>query len=81
MSCDSKQTIGGYEMNNNLRVILAKQRKTVADAHHATGLSKATVTNIYYERANNPELQTLLKIAEYLDVSIDELLGTAAKVE
>lgn len=64
-------------MNNDLRVILATQRKTVADVHEATGLSKATITAIYYERANNPELKTLMKIADYLDVSIDELLGTA----
>lgn len=64
-------------MNNDLRIILATQRKTVADVHEATGLSKATITAIYYERANNPELKTLMKIADYLDVSIDELLGTA----
>lgn len=62
-------------MKNNLRVILAKQRKTVADVHRATGLSKATITAIYYERANNPELKTLMKIANYLDVTMDELLG------
>lgn len=64
-------------MNNDLRIILATQRKTVADVHEATGLSKATITAIYYERANNPELKTLMKIADYLNVSIDELLGTA----
>lgn len=64
-------------MNNDLRIILATQRKTVADVHEATGLSKATITAIYYERANNPELKTLMKIADYLEVSIDELLGTA----
>lgn len=64
-------------MDNNLRIILATQRKTVADVHEATGLSKATITAIYYERAKNPELKTLMKIADYLNVSIDELLGTA----
>lgn len=68
-------------MDNNLRVILAKERKTVADVHDATGISKTTLTNLFYERSNNPEIQTLLKIAEYLGVSIDELLGTTAKAE
>lgn len=66
-------------MKNDLRIILATQRKTVADVHDATGISKTTITNLFYERANNPEIQTLLKIAEYLDVSIDELLGSTAK--
>jgi len=62
---------------NNLRIILATQRKTIADVKKATGLSRPTITAIYYERANNPELKTLMKIADYLEVSIDELLGTA----
>lgn len=63
-------------MKNDLRVILAEQRKTVADVHEATGLAKATITSIYYERNTNPELKTMLKIANYLNVSIDKLLGT-----
>lgn len=62
-------------MKNNLRVILATQRKTVAEVHEATGLSKYTLTQLFYERTKNPELQTLLKIANYLNVTVDELLG------
>ena len=62
-------------MKNDFRVILAMRRKTVADVHEATGLSKTTLTNIYYERSKNPEVQTLLRIANYLEVTLDELLG------
>lgn len=61
-------------MKNNLRVILAKQRKKVSDIHNATGISKTTLTALYYERTKNPDTQTILKIAEYLDVTLDELL-------
>jgi putative transcriptional regulator len=61
-------------MKNNLRVLLAKQRKKVSDVHEATGISKSTLTALYYERTKNPETETLLKIANYLGVSIDELL-------
>lgn len=61
-------------MENNLRVILAKQRKKVSDIHNATGISKTTLTALYYERTKNPDTQTILKIAEYLDVTLDELL-------
>ena len=61
-------------MKNNLRIILAKQRKKVSDVHEATGISKTTLTSLYYERTKNPETETLLKIANYLGVSIDELL-------
>ena len=61
-------------MNNNFRVILAKQRKKVSDVHKATGMSKSALISLYYERTKRPDIETLLKIANYLGVSIDELL-------
>lgn len=63
-------------MKNNFRVILAKQRKKVVDVYEATGVSKTALTNLYYERTKNPEIETLLKIADYLGVTLDELLKT-----
>lgn len=61
-------------MKNNMRVILAKKRLKVADVARETGLSKSTLTALYYERTKSPDIETLLKIANYLGVSIDELL-------
>ena len=61
-------------MKNNLRVLLAKKRKKVIDVYKATGISKTTLTSLYYERTKNPEAETLLKIADYLGVTINELL-------
>lgn len=61
-------------MENNLRIILAKQRKKISDLHEDTGVSKTTLTSLYYERTKNPEVETLLKIANALNVTLDELL-------
>ncbi|HEL0015606.1 helix-turn-helix domain-containing protein [Streptococcus equi] len=61
-------------MKNNLRIILAKQRKKISDLHEDTGISKTTLTSLYYERTKNPESETLLKVANSLGVTIDELL-------
>ncbi|QZT27681.1 helix-turn-helix transcriptional regulator [Streptococcus dysgalactiae] len=61
-------------MKNNMRVLLAKQRKKVSDVAKATGIAKSTLTALYYERTKNPEVETLLKIANYLGVTLDELL-------
>lgn len=61
-------------MKNNFRVILAKKRKTVADLSKDTGISKTTLTNLYYERTKNPDSQTLLKLSKALGVTIDEIL-------
>ena len=68
------RTRGVGDMNNNFRVILAKQRKKVSDVHKATGISKSALISLYYERTKRPDIETLLKIANYLGVSIDELL-------
>lgn len=61
-------------MNNNFRVILAKQRKKVSDVHKATGISKSALISLYYERTKRPDIEILQKVAEYLGVTIDELL-------
>ena len=59
-----------------MRVILAKKRLKVADVARETGLSKSTLTALYYERAKNPNLDTLKKVSSYLGVTLDEFLDT-----
>ena len=61
-------------MKNNMRLLLAKQRKKTADVAEATGISKSTLTALYYERAKSPTLDTLKKVSSYLGVTIDEFL-------
>ena len=63
-------------MKNNFRVLLAKKRLKVADVARETGLSKSTLTALYYERAKNPSLDTLKKVSSYLGVTLDEFLDT-----
>ena len=62
-------------MKNNMRVLLAQKRQKVSDVHKATGISKSTLTALYYERTKNPETETLLKVANYLGVTLNELLN------
>lgn len=59
-----------------MRVILAKKRLKVADVARETGLSKSTLTALYYERAKNSSLDTLKKVSSYLGVTLDEFLDT-----
>lgn len=59
-----------------MRVILAKKRLKVVDVARETGLSKSTLTALYYERAKNPSLDTLKKVSSYLGVTLDEFLET-----
>lgn len=61
-------------MQNNMRVLLAKKREKVSHVAKATGLSKSAPTALYYERTKRPDIETLQKVANYLGVTLDELL-------
>lgn len=59
-----------------MRVLLAKKREKISHVAKATGLSKSTLTALYYERTKRPDIETLQKVANYLGVTLDELLTT-----
>lgn len=61
-------------MQNNMRVLLAKKREKVSHVAKATGLSKSALTALYYERTKRPDIETLQNVANYLGVTLDELL-------
>ncbi|NQP20134.1 helix-turn-helix transcriptional regulator [Streptococcus suis] len=61
-------------MKNNMRVLLAKRGEKVSHVAEATGISKSTLTALCYERTKKPDIETLQKVANYLGVTIDELL-------
>ena len=75
------QNKGGLEMNNNLPKILGEKLLKISDLHEATGISKTTLTAIYYQRAVNVNLRTLQKICDYLQVSLSELIEYEPKKE
>ena len=62
-------------MKNNLRVMLGLKKKKVSNVSRATGISMPTLINLYYERIKEPKVTTLMTIANYLEVSIDDLMN------
>ena len=63
-------------MKNNIRVILANKKMKISELHEITGISKGTLTDIFYERAKQPSITTFQKISAALNVSIDDLVST-----
>ena len=61
-------------MENNLRVCLAKKKLKINDVHKGTGIAISTLTNLYYERVENPNLKTILKICDFLGITVTEFL-------
>lgn len=61
-------------MKNNLSKVLGERLLKVSDVFKATGISKTTLTDIYYQRAKNIQLETLMKICDYLQIPLSELI-------
>lgn len=47
---------------------------TKVEIANKTGLSRVAITNILNGKQKNPKIQTLEKIAEVLDCSVNELI-------
>lgn len=61
-------------MKNNLSMILGSRLISISDVSYNTGLSRTTVTDIYYKRANDLKISTLEKICDFLQISLSELI-------
>lgn len=61
-------------MKNNLSKVLGERLLKVSDVSKATGIARSTVTAIYYQRSKNTQLETLLKICDYLEIPLSDLI-------
>ncbi|GMB98609.1 hypothetical protein K2D_16460 [Enterococcus hirae] len=61
-------------MKNNLSKILGERLLKISDIFNETGISKTTLTEIYYRRARNVQLETLVRICDCLQISLSELI-------
>lgn len=63
-----------YKMNNNLSMILGAKLLTITKVSNDTGLSRSTLTALYYKRAKRVQIDTLKKLCDYLHISLSELI-------
>lgn len=68
-------------MKNNFSAVLGAKLLKVSDVYEATGISKTTLTNFYYQRSTNLQLETLIKICEFLEVPLSELIEYQPKIK
>lgn len=59
----------------NLDYLLHKNKMTRSDLARATGLAPSTVNSWFNRSSDNVTLVSLLKIANYFNVSLDELVN------
>lgn len=62
-------------MKNRLRIIMAEKKVSLSQLHEKSEVSKTTLVNLYYERTQNPDTQTVIKVCKTLDVTPNEFFG------
>jgi len=62
------------DIYDRINEILKNQSKTRKDLCESTGISYNTLTSLFQRRSENIKLQTLIKISDFLEVSLDWLI-------
>lgn len=61
-------------MDNNLSAILGERLIKVTQVAKDTGISRTTLTNLYYKRSKAISGNVLHKLCDYLNCSVGDLL-------
>lgn len=66
---------GGVVMiANNFSVLLAQRLLKISALAKATGISRVTLTQLYYRRTKQIDLETLDKLCSYLQCNVGDIL-------
>ncbi|WP_269900151.1 helix-turn-helix domain-containing protein [Paenalcaligenes faecalis] len=58
----------------HLSTLMGRERLTISEVMRRTGLSRNAVTALYEERAKRIDLNTMARLCELFECTVDELL-------
>lgn len=61
------------KIENKFAVLLAKRRLKISKVSKDTGISRTTLTSLYYEKTKSISLETLNKLCEYLQCDVNDI--------
>lgn len=61
-------------MRNNLSKILGERLLSISEVSRETGISRSTLTDLYYRRTKRFDSETIMKLCNYLQIPMSELL-------
>ena len=64
-------------IDNKFSIALAKKLIKISDISKATGISRTTLTSLYYRRSKYISFEVLDKLCKYLECSVAELFEYA----
>lgn len=59
---------------NNVSKIFGERLLSITEVAEATGISRAALTALYYRRTKGIQFETVMKLCDFLDVPLSELL-------
>lgn len=62
------------KINDNLRILMAQRFLKLSQVAKETGISRSTLTNIYYSKNKMISLDTLDKLCKYFNCQITDIL-------
>jgi len=65
-------------INNKISATLAGRLLKISQVSRDTGISRTTLTNLYYRRSKAVSFDTLDKLCKYLHCGIDDILDYTA---
>ncbi len=57
----------------NLSKLMGIHKMTIQDVHEKTGLNRATISNLYHEKVNRIDFETMEKICKLFKIGPGEL--------
>ncbi len=61
-------------INNNLSAILGERRLKISKLSEDTGISRSTLTNLYYQRTTSISFDVLNHLCKHLNCSVNDLI-------
>lgn len=61
-------------INNKFSVLLAERLLKISTVSRDTGISRTTLTNLYYKRTNQISIEVLDKLCSYLNCTVNDIL-------
>lgn len=68
-------------INNNLSTIMGKKRTNISAVAKATGISRTTLTSLYYDRSNGITFSVLDKLCSYFDCTPGDIFEVTKGVQ
>ncbi|MDH2337505.1 helix-turn-helix transcriptional regulator [Clostridium perfringens] len=61
-------------INNKFSILLGKKLIKISEISRETGISRTTLTNIYYKKSTKISFDVLDKLCNYLECSISDII-------